>query len=89
MANHAHTTVSKRPLRLGFRSGVEFTLPPRFRNKVTPGVYFRADKVGSEIVLRPVDTTLDDIIEEARRDYQTGNFRTFTNARDLTAALHK
>lgn len=83
------THVAKRSLRLGFRSAVEFTLPARFKNKVIPGVYFRADKVGSEIVLRPIDATLDDIIEEARRDYQMGHFETFTNAKDLITALHK
>ncbi len=32
--------------------------------------------------------TLDEIINEARLDYAIGNYKTFTNAKDLIAELH-
>ena len=32
--------------------------------------------------------TLDEIINEARLDYALGNYKTFTNAKDLIAELH-
>jgi len=32
--------------------------------------------------------TLDEIINETRLDYALGNYKTFTNAKDLIAELH-
>ncbi len=54
---HSGQTITPSSVRAntGLRRSFELTLPPRLRKKIAPGAFFRADSVGNEIVLRPVD----------------------------------
>lgn len=40
---------------VGLRKSFELTLPRAIKSKIVPGDFFRAEKVGAEIVLRPID----------------------------------
>ena len=53
--NTAYKTKTKERFSVGHRILFELTLPPRLRNRVTPGDFFRVELVGKEMVLRPAD----------------------------------
>lgn len=40
---------------IGYRHSFELMLPQRIRQRISPGDFFRAEIVGSELVLRPTD----------------------------------
>ena len=54
MATHT-SSHSKTSIPVGIRVNFELTLPPKLKKKIAPGDFFRAEFVGSELVLRPVD----------------------------------
>ena len=41
---------------VGYRKSFELTLPATVRRRIEPGDFFRAEMVGAELVLRPVDS---------------------------------
>lgn len=61
MANgHRHAAKTKERIAPGVRRSFELVLPRACRPRVAPGAFFRAESVGAEIVLRPVDAVESD-----------------------------
>ena len=55
-----HATKTKKRTALAARRSFELVLPRAFSPRVAPGAFFRAESVGAEIVLRPVDAVESD-----------------------------
>lgn len=55
VAHTATSTPVKTRVPVGIRASFELTVPVQYKKKVTPGDFFRAELVNSELVLRPVD----------------------------------